>query len=218
LDYRGHGKSGRVPGHYLAREHYEDLAAFCNHTFSEPLVLLGHSMGGAMAFGYAQEYPQRLRALIVGDASLDQAAHIEKMTTPVMKRFYASTQKLAKKPLDELKTLFSERGTPLEEAEDLSQLDPGILDYHAQGRLVEYFEGIHDPNLDRIPCPILLIQGNPVKGALLSDGEVSKALAEYPHVSHVRIDHAGHDLGFWRGELEPFIHAVVGFLKEIKDA
>lgn len=134
-----------------------------------------------------------------------------------MQRFYASTQKLAGKPLNELKALFAERGTPVQEAEDLSQLDPGILDYHAQGRLSEYFEGTHNPNLDRIPCPILLIQGNPDKGALLSDKEVSKALAKNSHVSHVRIDHAGHDLGFWRGELEPFIQAVTGFLEEIKD-
>jgi pimeloyl-ACP methyl ester carboxylesterase len=217
LDYRGHGKSGRVHGYYRAKDHYEDLVAFCDHIFSEPVVLLGHSMGGGMALGYAEEYPDRIRGLIIGDASLDQDAHIEKMTTRVMQRFYASTQKLAGKSLDELKALFAERGTPMEEAEDLNQLDPGILEYHAQGRLVEYFEGIHSSNLDRIPCPILLIQGNPDKGALLSDEEVARALAEHPNVSHVRIDHAGHDLGFWRGELKSFIDAVVGFLEKIKD-
>jgi pimeloyl-ACP methyl ester carboxylesterase len=217
LDYRGHGKSGRVPGRYRASDHYEDLAAFCSQTFSEPVVLLGHSMGGGMAFGYAEEYPERLRGLIAGDTSLDQASHTEKMTSGVMKRFYSSTQKLAGKPQDELEALFRERGTPVEEAEDLSRLDPEVLDYHAQGRLAEYFEGIHSPKLDRIPCPILLIQGNPDKGALLSDGEVARALAEHPNVSHVRIDHAGHDLGFWRGELEPFIQAVVGFLEKLKN-
>ncbi len=70
-------------------------------------------------------------------------------------------------------------------------------------------------NLDKIPCPILMIQGNPVHGGILSDKEVAQAL-KYPHVSHVLIEHAGHNLGFGKGELTPFIDAVTGFLEMLK--
>jgi pimeloyl-ACP methyl ester carboxylesterase len=216
LDYRGHGKSGRVPNSYRAKDHYEDLKAFVFHFFSEPLVLLGHSMGGGMSFGFAEEYPEKLRGLIIGDGSLDHDLHIMKMTTKGMQRFYSSTQKLAGMPLDELVALFEERGTPVEHAEELSQLDPGVLEYHARGRLQEYFEGISSPDLNWITCPILMIQGNPSKGSLLSDGEVEQALSQHSHISHVRIEHAGHDLGFWRGELAPFTQAVIDFLETVK--
>jgi pimeloyl-ACP methyl ester carboxylesterase len=215
LDYRGHGKSGRVAGRYLALDHYEDLKAFVFQLFTEPVILLGHSMGGGMSLTFAENHPERLRGLILGDASLDQDIHIEKMTTRVMQRFYTSAQRLAGKPKDELVALFEQRGTPIEEVEDVSQLDPGVLEYHAQGRLKEYLEGIDSPDFHRITCPLLLIQGNPEKGALLSDGEVERVLAEHSHISHVRIEHAGHDLGFGRGELEPFTQAVIDFLEKL---
>jgi hypothetical protein len=61
-----------------------------------------------------------------------------------------------------------------------------------------------------------MIQGNPSKGALLIDDEVEQALSKHSHISHVRIEHAGHDLGFWRGELEPFMQAVTVFLERLK--
>jgi len=109
LDYRGHGKSGRVPGRYKALDHYEDLKAFVNQLFTEPVVLLGHSMGSGMSLTFADEYPEKLRGLILGDASLDQDLHIEKMTTRVMQRFYTSAQRLAGKPKDELVALFEQR-------------------------------------------------------------------------------------------------------------
>lgn len=216
LDYRGHGKSGRVPGGYKASDYYEDLKAFIFQMFTEPVVLLGHSMGSGMSLTFADEYPERLRGLILGDASLDQELHIEKMTTRVMQRFYTSAQRLAGKPKEELVALFENRGTPTEDAEEISQLDPGVLEYHAQGRLKEYLEGLSNPNFHRITCPVLLIQGNPAKGALLSDGEVSRVLSEHSNISHVKIEHAGHDLGFRRGELEPFIQVVLDFLEILK--
>ena len=215
LDYRGHGKSGRVPGKYKASDHFSDLNTFILENFSEPVVLLGHSMGGGMAFGFAEEYPEKLRGLIVGDASIDQALHIKKMTTRVMQRFYASMRNLAGRPLEELAPSFEKRGTPVQNAEELSQLDPGVLEYHASGRLVEYFEGVKSVNLDKITCPILMIQGNPEHGGILSDREVEQALT-YPHVSHVLLEHAGHNLGFERGNVMPFIHAVMGFLEGLK--
>ena len=215
LDYRGHGKSGRVPGKYKARDHFPDLKAFIFENFSEPVVLLGHSMGAGMSVAFAEEHPDKLRGLILGDASLDQDHHIEQMTTRVMQRFYSMIYKQAGRPLEELAPSFEKRGTSVQSAEDLSQLDPGVLEHHAEGRLVEYFEGVYNVNLDKITCPILMIQGNPERGGILSDREVKQALT-FPHVSHVLIEHAGHSLGFGKGELTPFIDAVTKFLEKLK--
>src|SRR5262245_28727530 len=45
LDHRGHGGSGRAPGTYRVADYARDTADFVNATFSEPVSVLGHSLG-----------------------------------------------------------------------------------------------------------------------------------------------------------------------------
>ena len=62
-DMRGYGKSEPVAGDF---RHIDDLTALLDALkFSEPLVLMGCSMGGGLAMDFTLAHPDRVRALIM---------------------------------------------------------------------------------------------------------------------------------------------------------
>ena len=66
LDQRGHGESGR-PGSYSFELMRDDLKAFADALSLERFTLLGHSMGGTVAFLFGEQYPERLERLVIED-------------------------------------------------------------------------------------------------------------------------------------------------------
>src|SRR5215470_5049726 len=48
-DFRGHGKSGRVPGAYRLDDYVADTEAFLRQVVRAPAVVFGHSLGGEVA-------------------------------------------------------------------------------------------------------------------------------------------------------------------------
>ena len=55
----------------------------------------------------------------------------------------------------------------------LDAMDPGVLEYHAEGRVSEFLDGFDlDRILERIRCEVLLLQGDPARGGMMTDGSV----------------------------------------------
>ncbi len=78
LDHRGHGRSGGKRGHVGSfMEMIYDLKVFMQLIQEEnrdlPVILMGHSMGGAVACKYALQYSEDIRALILSSAALKVA-------------------------------------------------------------------------------------------------------------------------------------------------
>ncbi|NLW92188.1 MAG: alpha/beta hydrolase [Syntrophomonadaceae bacterium] len=74
-DHRGHGRSQGARGHITSfMEYVDDLKLLVGMAHDQnpgvPLILLGHSMGGAIAARYALEYPAYINALILSAAGL----------------------------------------------------------------------------------------------------------------------------------------------------
>lgn len=68
LDFRGHGRSQWAsPPHYGPQAYVEDLRALIEHLGTRPVVV-GHSMGGAVAQWAATLFPELLSALVIVDA------------------------------------------------------------------------------------------------------------------------------------------------------
>ena len=69
-EFRGHGRSGWVTGSYRLQDYTDDTIAFLRGRVCEPAYLFGHSLGGIVALMVAAQYPEGIRAVVVGDSPL----------------------------------------------------------------------------------------------------------------------------------------------------
>ena len=68
LDLRGHGDSQWAPdGDYSQQAYLADVQAFVEAVAPGPLVVVGLSLGGSIAYSYAATHPDRVRTLVVVD-------------------------------------------------------------------------------------------------------------------------------------------------------
>lgn len=81
IDQRGHGDSGWArPADYSYERYADDLDEFVTKLGISDFVLIGHSMGGAVALTYAARHPGRVARLVVVDTTLHMTPdRIEKL-------------------------------------------------------------------------------------------------------------------------------------------
>ncbi|WP_019548656.1 alpha/beta fold hydrolase [Streptomyces sulphureus] len=80
LDQRGHGLSENG-GDFAPEEYADDAAAFLCSLESAPAAVVGHSMGGAVAYFLAARHPALVSALVVADMT---TRNHEPETRPVL--------------------------------------------------------------------------------------------------------------------------------------
>jgi len=238
LDLRGHGKSGRVPGGYQLKNYADDVEQFLQQRLDEPAILFGLSAGGAVALDVAAKCPALTRAVIVGDSPLDLDMVLPWMTSEGFKNWFSAERELAGSNLSiaELSRRIANipvqipgQDAPVrygdlpdvnavqiqERAIMLSYLDPGVLEYHAAGRAIEFLERFDlDRILERIKCPVLLLQGDPAQGGMMTDRVVKHIQTILPDAVHVLIE-KDHGLGMDTWEVAPLIRAVTSFLESV---
>lgn len=67
VDLRGHGNSD-WPGSYSLEAMRDDVIGLLEHLGGAPVTLVGHSLGGAVAYLIAQARPDRIARLVIEDA------------------------------------------------------------------------------------------------------------------------------------------------------
>jgi len=219
LDLRGHGKSGRVAGQYRPEHYVDDVVMFLERQLVDRAILFGHSLGGWIALLVAAQQKKRVEALILGDPplNLDRFLAIESSKERI--DMWRKMRGLADLGLTvpELASALADSpfsGEARSWAKTLSQVDPDAAQYHAEGRLEEYVEKVDvEGALRQLRCPVLLVQGDPSQGGLVSDEDVERVLALLADGAYVRLDGKGHDLGLSTWEVAPLLRGIVRFLE-----
>ena len=96
-------------------------------------------------------------------------------------------------------------------SQSLNQIDQDVLAMFHDGRLVEGYDP--DAVLARVTCPVLLLQGNPERGALMTDADVRRTRAHLPQAGHVSFPELGH--GLHVEHPDPILEAVTAFLATV---
>ena len=240
LDFRGQGKSGRTPGQYLSKYYFADVEKFLQQQLDEPAILFGLSAGGNVALSVAAQCPEHVRAIIVGDSPIDMDVLVEWMTSEGFQHYFSALRELSgsghsiaelTRQIADIPIQIPGQDTRIRYGDSpgvdaiqiqqlaitLSHMDPDVLEYHAEGRAREFLEGFDlDKVLERITCPVLLLQGNPSLGGMMTNEAVKHVQSILPNAMHVLIETAGHDLGLidtW--EVSPLLRAVTSFLESL---
>jgi pimeloyl-ACP methyl ester carboxylesterase len=180
LDFRGHGKSGRVTGRYGVRDMIDDTIAFLEAKIAEPAVLFGHSMGGWVAVGVGVQRPEAVRAIVLADTALYPARLPDDATLAAL--FGADATAIRTRGVGAL--------TAVTGWQSLKEMDPDVLSAYLDGRLMEGFDA--DVLLPRVSCPVLLLQGDADHGGFMTDTEVERGISLLPRAKHVRFGESGH--------------------------
>lgn len=198
LDQRGHGESDWADD-YAPDRRVEDLAAFADALGLGTFTLLGLSMGGICAYGYAAKYPERLEKLVI----VDIAPELE---TEGMRRI---GQGFAEK---------SEFDDPEEAVAQSRAANPRAPEDAVRHRVLNNLKQRddgkwtfrHDPNVSgatrgprqdpepvwasfrAITCPALLIRG--AESDLLGRAAAERMTREMQHCTLVEVPNAGHSV------------------------
>lgn len=209
LDHRGHGGSARSD-RYLVTDYVSDAVRFVRDELSVPTILFGHSLGAMVAAAVAAELPQQVSAAILEDPpfhtmgnKIDRSAwQVQFIGMQRVARVRGSLEQIADglaeiripiagigfKRLGELR----DRASLVWSAECLSQLDPEVFTPVIAGRWLDGYD--FASVLGGIRCPVLLLQGDPSAGGVLTDSDAESFEAAIASCRRERFPGCGHQI------------------------
>lgn len=226
-DLRGHGDSGwALGGMYSLPEFVLDTATLVAALGDNPLTIIGHSLGGAVALQYAGTYPERVLKVVaiegLGPPTLEHRPahirmrewidHMHEMERREPRR-YASVEDATRRMIEANPHLTPEMAHYLT-LHGTRRNDDGTLSWKFDNyvRIRSPYEFNLEDAQDiwaRITAPVLLIKGSE---SWAPDPERSGRAAAIPSYQSVTIDDAGH----WvhHDQLDRFLEVVAEFLTE----
>jgi pimeloyl-ACP methyl ester carboxylesterase len=218
FDLRGHGGSGRTPGHYRVPDYARDIIMFLRTKCTEPAILIGHSLGGLTILEVASQIPERIRALV----ALDPALFLRNQPFEVWKSIRTlqlfCEMKQASLSFEDMVTtlhhqpfLTSDEAFYQELATEIFQLDKEALITALQNQLLVGWDLEQD--LQTITVPTLHIYGDWGRGSAVREEDATYFKANLPQAMEVKIPDAGHMFPIMQPKLT--VDIIRNFLKSV---
>lgn len=211
-DLRGHGDSQWISGGtYTLGDYVYDIAQLIHQQHLEPLRIVAHSMGGAIALHYAGLYPDKVKKLVAieglgpppevvashANVALDEGTRnwieqLRKLSGQQPRRF-ASIEEAANRMRDANAHLSAEQAHHLT-IHGVNQNEDGTFSWKfdhytraftATRTSIEEAKGLHS----NITCPTLLIRGTE---SWASDPLTDGSIERFQNAKVENIDNAGH--------------------------
>ncbi|HEY3788587.1 MAG TPA: alpha/beta hydrolase [Urbifossiella sp.] len=227
-DHRGHGKSSHAPGCYSIGEYIADATAIIRES-TEPVAIIGHSLGAITALGVAATVPDAVRGIVMLDppgpeflANID--ATFYSPMWDAMRRLAGNNRTIAEiaRELAEIRIANPKgKGSRLGDLRDgaairlmargLQDLDPDTLTLPLEKRWLGGFDLFAAARQTR--CPVLLAVSDPALGGMLPPPESAALAAAIPDCHRVDLPGISH-LIHWQDSHKTLLllHAFLGSL------
>lgn len=189
-DQRGHGGSARAPGGYSIDALAEDLEAVRSALGLERVVLVAHSLSGAVATSYAGAHPERVAGLVYVDAIGDFGAVPREALQPTVEREAGYGPEQVRAAFDEMLDAKAKPATRAAVLASAARLDPPAFGALRRG-LFEFRDAKR--RLDAVRAPAIAIEAAaPRYGAVLASNTLGLPRTEVADVSHwLQLDDPG---------------------------
>ncbi len=223
LDFRGHGESERTPGAYRLADYVEDAVSVLE-SLDRPAALVGHSLGGVVAWSVAQQRPELVTRAFLEDPPLYQgepAAHAENPAIPIFAQTRTAIERwnregadvaAVKARLAAMPFLSGKAGDALHDdalearAFSLLRLDLEVIDRIIDGSLLAGTD-TESP----VPVPVLILASDPALSAFTPEHEARLA-ASHPAIEVVRLAGASHSIHDERAHRDEYARHLATFL------
>lgn len=217
VDARGHGRTplpadGALSIAALAR----DAAAVVREVVGRPVVAVGHSMGGLVAEELALTEPGLVAALVLEDPAWARSRDLDARGVPawlpgaIASNAGATRAELEARSRRDHPTWLDDEHGPW--AASQLELDPRLADGPHGWDERDWVAA-----LAAVRVPVLLVTGDPARGALVDEGLVAAARAALgDRLTHAAAEGAGHSVR--REAREAFLRAVDGLLRGVDAA
>jgi pimeloyl-ACP methyl ester carboxylesterase len=201
-DARGHGETGRPSDGYAPAEFVADALAVLDAAGIARAIVVGHSMGGLHSIHFATQHPDRVRALVIVDASPEPmptgSERARRLLTERPARFADRT---------EARAYLERTSAGYTDAVYRNRLDfafrdeDGALVWRSDAEALERIMRARVPAPDRwaalhqIRCPILVVRGT--RSNVLADDVAQRMVRELPAAQMIELD-AGHNVALDR--------------------
>ena len=228
VDLRGHGRSEHAPGAYDVDSYGEDVVQALRETGGRPAVLVGHSLGGVVAWRVAQGHPELVTAAFLEDPPLymgEPAEHELNGAVPIFRAILdtvarwkadgvgadAAAAQLAAAPFGPDRSRTSAEGlgddVPAARAEALLQMDPGVLEGAADRSTLAPTD-----TTSPVTVPVFVLAADDEKGAAFPTRHAERLAISHPDAEIARVAGAGHGIHDERGHRGDYVDALAGFL------
>ena len=214
VDLRGHGKSDAPSSGYTMTNMCDELAALTKQLKLEKPIMVGHSMGGILLLTLAGLHPELPGALILEDPvdywNFSADFSLSETVTRIITWVESNKRKTQADLLKEV-----EHNIP---GWDQSEFEPWV---NAKLRYSPYIVQMVSPTdlpmdyptlFKNIKCPLLLITGEPEKGAILNASDIDYLQKAIPFIKSTHILGVGHNIR--REKFQDFLQAVRRFLAD----
>jgi pimeloyl-ACP methyl ester carboxylesterase len=228
VDLRGHGRSEHAPGAYDVDHYGEDVVGVLGEVVGRPAVLVGHSLGGVVAWWVAQRHPELVAGAFLEDPPLymgEAAEHERNGAVPVFRVILdmvarwraegvsaqAAAAELAAAPFGPDPSRTSGEAlcddVPAARAEALLQMDPGVLEGAADRSTLAPTD-----TTAPVSVPVLVLAADDAKGAAFPTRHAERLAISHPDVEVARVAGAGHGIHDERGHRADYVQALARFL------